>query len=42
MGQNEQRMKNWKKHITPYVDILLFVMALLVANFFWKFTVMGD
>ena len=35
-------MKDWKKHITPYVDILLFVMALLVANFFWKFTVMGD
>lgn len=24
------------------MDILLFVMALLVANYFWKFTVMGD
>ena len=42
MGQNEQRMKDWKKHIAPYMDILLFVVALLVANFFWKYTVLGD
>ncbi len=35
-------MKDWKKHIAPYVDIALFVVALLVANYFWKFTVLGD
>lgn len=34
-----------KKHlerIKPYWDIILFVVALLVANFFWKYTVLGD
>lgn len=31
----------WSK-IQPYKDILLFVVALLVSNYFWKFTVCGD
>ena len=34
-----------KKHIDnlrPYYDIILFVVALLAANYFWKFTVLGD
>ena len=34
-----------KKHIDtlkPYTDIILFVVALLAANYFWKFTVLGD
>ena len=38
-------MKNPKKYIEllkPYYDIILFVVALLVANYFWKFTVLGD
>lgn len=42
MGQNERRMKDWKKQIAPYTDIILFVVALLAANFFWKYTVLGD
>ena len=28
--------------LKPYTDILLFVVALLAANYFWKFTVLGD
>ena len=28
--------------ISPYVDIIIFVVALLAANYFWKFTVVGD
>ena len=28
--------------LKPYTDIILFVVALLVANYFWKFTVLGD
>lgn len=28
--------------LKPYVDIILFVVALLAANYFWKFTVLGD
>lgn len=38
-------MKDPKKYIEPlrpYYDIILFVVALLVANYFWKFTVLGD
>lgn len=26
----------------PYYDIILFIVAMLVANYFWKFTVLGD
>ncbi len=26
----------------PYADISIFVVTLLVANYFWKFTVLGD
>ena len=38
-------MKNIKRYIEPlkpYTDIILFVAALLAANYFWKFTVLGD
>ena len=38
-------MIDLKKHIEPlkpYYDIIRFVVALLVANYFWKFTVIGD
>ena len=28
--------------LKPYTDIILFVVALLAANYFWKFTVIGD
>ena len=38
-------MKPIKTHLEalrPYADIILFVVALLVANYFWKFTVLGD
>lgn len=28
--------------LRPYYDIILFIVAMLVANYFWKFTVLGD
>ena len=28
--------------LAPYLDIIIFVVTLLVANYFWKFTVYGD
>lgn len=28
--------------LKPYSDIILFVVAMLAANYFWKFTVLGD
>lgn len=31
-----------KESLRPYYDIILFVVALLAANYFWKFTVLGD
>lgn len=38
---NEKLMK-YKQHIEPYHDILLFVICLFAANFFWKYTVIGE
>lgn len=38
-------MKKLRKYIEPlkpYTDIILFVVALFAANYFWKFTVLGD
>ena len=31
-----------KHRFEPYADVILFVVTLLVANYFWKFTVVGD
>lgn len=42
MSDNRYPITNIRLAIGPYVDILLFVVALLAANFFWKFTVLGD
>ncbi|MBQ2170366.1 MAG: hypothetical protein II448_01325, partial [Paludibacteraceae bacterium] len=28
--------------IRPYRDVLIFMITLLVANYFWKFTMVGD
>ncbi len=35
-------LKKYMEPLKPYTDIILFVVALLTANFFWKFTVIGD
>ena len=35
-------LKKYIEPLKPYYDIILFVVALLVANYFWKFTVLGD
>lgn len=31
-----------KSVLSPYTDIIIFVVTLLVANYFWKFTIHGD
>lgn len=31
-----------KQRFEPYRDIIIFVITLLVANYFWKFTMVGD
>lgn len=28
--------------LTPYLDVIIFMITLLVANYFWKFTMNGD
>ena len=33
---------SWLTHLSPYEGILRFVVAMLAANYFWKFTVLGD
>lgn len=35
---NEQIVNRLK----PYADVIIFMVTLLVANYFWKWTVMGD
>lgn len=35
-------LEHIKETLRPYIDIILFVVALLAANYFWKFTVLGD
>jgi exosortase/archaeosortase family protein len=37
-----EEVKKYIESLKPYTDIILFVVALLVANYFWKFTVLGD
>lgn len=32
----------FRQAFAPYVDISIFVVTLLVANYFWKFTVLGE
>lgn len=34
--------QQFRDTLDPYKDIILFVIALLAANYFWKFTVLGD
>lgn len=36
---NVQRIKKWSK---PYYDVIIFMVTLLAANYFWKFTMIGD
>lgn len=31
-----------KRLFEPYIDIIIFMVTLLVANYFWKFTMIGD
>ncbi len=38
----KEKAKKYIEPLKPYTDIILFVLALLAANFFWKYTVLGD
>ncbi len=31
-----------KEHIKPYEDVIIFMLTLLVANYFWKWSMVGD
>ena len=31
-----------KQRFEPYADVIIFMITLLVANYFWKFTMVGD
>ena len=31
-----------KQQFEPYADVIIFMITLLVANYFWKFTMVGD
>lgn len=38
----KENIKKYIESLKPYYDIILFVVALLAANFFWKLTISGD
>ena len=38
----KSQISNLKSQIRPYKDVLIFMVTLLVANYFWKFTMVGD
>ena len=42
MTNNQCPISNIRLRLQPYRDIIIFVVTLLVANYFWKFTMVGD
>ena len=36
------KCRSLKQQFEPYLDVLIFMVTLLVANYFWKFTMIGD
>ncbi len=42
MAKLKPQIASPKSLIRPYSDVLVFMLALLVANYFWKFTFSGD
>lgn len=41
-GKMKVESRKWKDIIEPYLDIIIFMVTLVVTNYFWKFTVIGD
>ena len=38
----QSKIENLKSIIAPYSDVVIFMITLFVANYFWKWTVSGD
>jgi len=38
----QKRKFEFIESLRPYSDVIIFMVTLLIANYFWKFTVMGD
>jgi len=36
------RLREIEERLAPYRDVIIFMVTLLVANYFWKFTMLGD
>ncbi len=36
------KFRSLKQLFEPYIDVIIFMITLVVANYFWKFTIMGD
>lgn len=36
------KVQRIKELLTPYSDVIIFMVTLLAANYFWKFTMLGD
>ena len=42
MKSPSQKRKYNGERLAPYRDVIIFVITLLAANYFWKFTMVGD
>ena len=42
MTNHQSPITNIKDALRPYTDVIIFMVTLFVANYFWKFTVSGD
>ena len=42
MSNFQSQISNLKLRLQPYSDIIIFMVTLLVANYFWKWTMVGD
>ena len=38
----KSQISNLKSQIRPYKDVIVFIITLLVANYAWKWTMVGD
>lgn len=42
MTRTSSQLNRIKELLSPYKDVIIFMITLFVANYFWKFTMVGD
>lgn len=42
LSKTRENIERLKVTLSPYMDVIIFMVTLFVANYFWKFTMLGD